>query len=156
MLDANKMGYRTAALSSGDQKRQFAMELGAHDYIDGSKGNVNEQLQAMGGAALIMATAPNSAVVGPLTGGLQVGGRLLVLSVCGMVEVESLRLITHAISVTGYPSGHALDNEEAFAFTKLHNIKCMVEPFPPDEAQKVFEHMLSGAVRFRSVLVMNK
>jgi D-arabinose 1-dehydrogenase-like Zn-dependent alcohol dehydrogenase len=68
MLDASKMGYRVVALSNGDKKRQFALDLGAHDYIDTSKEDVNKKLQAMGGAALIVATAPNPAAIGPLTG----------------------------------------------------------------------------------------
>jgi D-arabinose 1-dehydrogenase-like Zn-dependent alcohol dehydrogenase len=154
LLDANKMGYRTVALSSGDSKRQFAKDLGAHEYIDSSKGDVIKQLQAMGGAAMIVCTAPNPNVIGPLVAGLQPGGHLLVLSPCGNIEVDTIQLILHATSVAGYPSGHALDAEEAIAFTKLHDMKCLVEPFPLKDAQKAFDHMMSGNVRFRSVLVM--
>jgi D-arabinose 1-dehydrogenase-like Zn-dependent alcohol dehydrogenase len=153
---ANKLGYKVVALSSGDDKREFATKLGAHEYINTSKGDVNAQLQAMGGAALIVATAPNPKAIGPLTGGLQVGGHLLVLSPCGLIEVNTAHLILKATSVAGYPSGHALDSEEAIAFTKLHDIKCLVEPFPLKDAQKAYEHMISGKVRFRAVLVMDK
>jgi len=151
---ANKMGYRVAALSSGDKKRDFAHKLGAHEYIDTSKEDPCKKLQELGGAALIVATAPNSKAIGPLTGGLEAGGRLLVLAPCGGIEVSSIDLITKAAGVVGFPSGHALDSEEAIAFTKLHNIRCMVEKFPLKDAQKAFDHMLSGDVRFRSVLVM--
>jgi D-arabinose 1-dehydrogenase-like Zn-dependent alcohol dehydrogenase len=156
MLDANKMGYRTVALSSGDDKRQFAKELGAHEYINTSKGDTNEQLQAMGGAAMIVCTAPNPKVIGPLVGGLQPGGHLLVLSPCGIIEVNTIPLIMYGASVAGYPSGHALDAEEAIAFTKLHDMKCLVEPFPLKDVQKAYDHMMSGKVRFRSVLVMGQ
>jgi D-arabinose 1-dehydrogenase-like Zn-dependent alcohol dehydrogenase len=148
------MGYRTVAMSSGDSKRQFAKDLGAHEYINSSKGDANEQLQAMGGAAMIVCTAPNAKAIGPLVSGLQPGGHLLVLSPCGNIEVDTGPLILHGVSVAGYPSGHALDSEEAIAFTKLHDMKCLVEPFPLKDAQKAFEHMLSGNARFRAVLVM--
>lgn len=148
------MGYRTVALSSSDSKRQFAIDLGAHEYINNSKGDVNKQLQAMGGAAMIVCTAPNAKAIGPLLGGLQPGGHLLVLSPCGNIEVDTATLILYGTSVAGYPSGHALDCEEAIAFTKLHDMKCLVEPFPLKDAQKAFEHMLSGNARFRAVLVM--
>lgn len=77
------------ALSNGTSKRDFATQLGAHHYIDTSKGDVNEQLQKLGGAALIVATAPNPSAIGPLTGGLQAGGHLLVLSPCGNIEVNT-------------------------------------------------------------------
>jgi D-arabinose 1-dehydrogenase-like Zn-dependent alcohol dehydrogenase len=154
-VDANRMGYRTVALSNGESKRQFAKELGAHEYIDTSKADANKELKAMGGAALIVATAPNPQIIGPLTGGLQAGGHLLVLAPCGKIEVDTADLILKGIAVSGYPSGHALDSEEAIAFTKLHGVKCMVERFPLKDAQKAYEHMMSGKARFRSVLVMS-
>jgi D-arabinose 1-dehydrogenase-like Zn-dependent alcohol dehydrogenase len=117
---------------------------------------VNAQLQEMGGAALIVATAPNPKAIGALTAGLQPGGHLLVLSPCGDIEVSTNDLIQKAKSVAGYPSGHALDTEEAIAFTKLHDIKCFVEPFSLSDANKAYDHMMSGKVRFRSVLVMDQ
>jgi len=153
---ASKMGYNVVALSSGDKKKDFALKLGANEYIDTSKDDVCTKLQEMGGAALIVCTAPNPKSIGPLTAGLQPGGHLLVLAPCGPIEVNSIDLITKAVSVSGFPSGHALDSEEAIAFTKLHGIKCMVEPFSLDDAQKAFDHMMSGEVRFRSVLDMTK
>ena len=151
---ANKMGYRVVALSSGDSKRDFAKKLGAHEYIDTSKEDPCKKLMELGGAALIVATAPNPKSISPLTGGLEAGGRVLVLAPCGPIEVNSVDLITKAVGVVGFPSGHALDSEEAIAFTKLHGIRCMVEKFPLNEVQKAFDHMLSGDVRFRSVVVM--
>jgi D-arabinose 1-dehydrogenase-like Zn-dependent alcohol dehydrogenase len=150
------MGYMVVALSSGEDKREFAARLGAHEYINTSKGDASAQLQAMGGAALIVATAPNPKAIGPLTAGLGVGGHLLVLSPCGLIEVNTADLIMKATSVAGYPSGHAIDSEEAIRFTKMHDIKCLVESFPLSDAQKAYEHMMSGKVRFRSVLVMDK
>lgn len=151
---ANKMGYRVAAISSGSSKKEFAGQLGAHTYIDASKEDVCAKLQELGGAALIVATAPNAKAIGPLTGGLEAGGKLLVLSPCGEIPVNTLHLIMKATGVVGYPSGHALDSEEAIAFTKLHGIKCMVEKYPLKDVQKAYEAMTSGKVRFRSVLVM--
>ncbi|KAG9230739.1 putative alcohol dehydrogenase [Amylocarpus encephaloides] len=151
---ANKMGYKVVALSSGDKKREFASKLGAHDYIDTSKDDPAKKLMEMGGAALIVCTAPNPKAIGPLTGGLEAGGKLLVLAPCGVIEVNTLDLIMKAASVAGFPSGHALDSEEAIAFARLHGIRCMVEKFPLKDVQKAYDHMLSGDVRFRSVLVM--
>ncbi|TAQ88866.1 hypothetical protein B7494_g2800 [Chlorociboria aeruginascens] len=151
---ANMMGFRVVALSSGDKKRDFAKRLGAHEYIDTSKDDPSAKLMEMGGAALIVCTAPNPKAIGPLTGGLDVGGKLLILSPCGDIEVNTLHLIMKNASVVGYPSGHALDSEEAIAFTKLHGINCMVEKFTLKDVQKAYDHMVAGDVRFRSVLVM--
>lgn len=108
----------------------------------------------LGGANLVVCTAPNPKAISPLTGGLEPGGRLLILAPCGPVEINSVDLVVKAAAVHGFPSGHALDSEEAIAFTKLHGIHCMVEKFPLKDVQKAFDHMMSGEVRFRSVLVM--
>jgi len=151
---ANKLGFKVVALSSGEKKKDFAKKLGAHEYIDTSKYDPSEKLQEMGGAALIVCTAPNPKAIGPLTAGLEAGGKLLVLAPCGNIEINTTDLIIKAVSVCGFPSGHALDSEEAIAFTKLHGIRCLVEKFPLKDAQKAYDHMLSGEVRFRSVIVM--
>jgi D-arabinose 1-dehydrogenase-like Zn-dependent alcohol dehydrogenase len=74
------MGFHVVALSRGSDKEKFAKELGAHDYIDGSKGDMAEQLQKMGGASLIVCTAPNPKVISPLINGLGPQGHLLILA----------------------------------------------------------------------------
>lgn len=151
---ANRMGYRVVALSHDNSKKDFAKQLGAHEYISTEGHDPSEELMKMGGAALIVVTAPNPKTVTPLTGGLAPGGRLLILAPCGNVEINTTHLILKGVGVFGYPSGHALDSEEAIAFTKLEGVKCMVEKFPLKDVQKAYDHMISGDVRFRSVIVM--
>lgn len=153
---AAKMGYKVVAISGGDKKKDFARELGAHEYINASTDDPVKRLTELGGAALIVCTAPNSKSISPLTGGLAAGGKLLILAPCGGVEVNSADLIMKMISVCGFPSGHALDSEEAIEFTKLQNVQCMVEKFSLKDVQKAYDHMLKGDVRFRSVLVMDQ
>lgn len=63
-------------------------------------------------------------------------------------------MIVKGLSVHGWPSGHSLDSEEAITFAQLHHVNCLVEKFPLADANKAFEHMTSGNVRFRSVLTM--
>ena len=77
---AAKMGYRVVALSSSGAKEKFAKELGASDYIDGSKEDHGEALQKLGGAALIVTTAPNTEVMKGLIHGLGALGKLLILA----------------------------------------------------------------------------
>ncbi len=77
---ARKMGYRTVALSRGTDKKDFAMKLGANEYIDTSNGDPAEALQKLGGAALIVATAPNPEHISPLVGGCRALGKLLILA----------------------------------------------------------------------------
>ncbi|KAI1119024.1 alcohol dehydrogenase [Nemania sp. NC0429] len=151
---ASKMGYRTVAISSGSAKESFARELGAHEYIDASKEDPVGALQALGGAAMILTTAPSAKAIAPLVGGLQACGKLIILAPVGPIEFDSGTLISKSASVVGWASGHALDCEEAILFAQTHGIRCLIEKFPLAEAAKAMEHCNSGKVRFRSVLVM--
>ena len=151
---ATKMGYRVVALSSSSSKESFARDLGASEYLDGSKVNHAEGLQKLGGAALIVSTAPNPQAMSELQGGLEAMGKLLLLSPSGDVTIDTISLVTKGLSVCGWPSGHAKDSEEALAFAAEHKIKCLVETFPLEKAQEGFDAMKGGKVRFRSVLVV--
>jgi D-arabinose 1-dehydrogenase-like Zn-dependent alcohol dehydrogenase len=86
---ANKMGFRVVALSRDSKKEQFARDLGAHEYIDGSKGDMGEALQKLGGASMIVSTAPNPKVISPLLKGLGINGKLLILALAGEVPVDT-------------------------------------------------------------------
>ncbi|KAI4161545.1 MAG: hypothetical protein L6R39_000035 [Caloplaca ligustica] len=77
---ASKFGYRVVALSRDSKKEKFARDLGADDYIDGSKGDIGEALQKLGGASLIVSTAPSVDAITPLLKGLGIFGKLLILS----------------------------------------------------------------------------
>jgi len=151
---AANMGYEVVAMSSGSSKRDFAKQLGAHHYVDSSAEDPAEKLSSMGGAALIVATAPNPEAISPLVKGLQAGGKLLVLAPVGPVPFNTMLLVGKGASVHGWPSGHAIDSEEAVQFARVHGVKCMIEKFPLSDVQKAFEQMQSGKVRFRAVLTM--
>lgn len=87
---ASRFGYRVVALSRDSKKEKFARQLGADEYIDASKGDTGEQLQKLGGASLIVATAPTVDAIKPLLKGLGILGKLLVLS-SGSLSQESNR-----------------------------------------------------------------
>src|SRR5689334_543728 len=57
---ANKFGYRVAAIGRGPENAALAKKLGAHVYIDSKATNAAEELQKLGGASVILATAPDS------------------------------------------------------------------------------------------------
>jgi D-arabinose 1-dehydrogenase-like Zn-dependent alcohol dehydrogenase len=152
---ANKMGYKVVALSRGSDKEKFAHELGAHYYIDTSAKDVAKELNALGGADVIVTTAPNPKAIEPLVYGLKAGGKLLILSVCGPVSFDTHILVDNGLSICGWPAGYAKDSEDAIDFAKTFGVKAMVEKFPFRDAQKAFDQMTSGKVRFRSVMVMD-
>jgi D-arabinose 1-dehydrogenase-like Zn-dependent alcohol dehydrogenase len=149
----SKLGYRTVAISSSSEKKDFAMQLGAHDYIDASQGDIGQQLQKLGGASCIIFTAPNQKLIPSLLQGLGPLGKLLILAASAPVEVNTASMISKGLSLVAWPSGHALDSEEAIAFAQVHNVNVMIEKFPLDKANEALEKMVSGKVRFRGVLI---
>ena len=152
---ARKMGFRTVALSRGTAKKDFAMKLGATDYIDTEAHSAAEELQKMGGASIIVVTAPNPDIISPLLDGLQPTGTLLLFTAIGPVPVNTVSMVLNALNVRGWPSGHALDAEEAIAFAQAQGVECMIEKFPLSKVNEAMDHMLSGKVRFRAVLTMD-
>ncbi|KAH8093848.1 GroES-like protein [Cristinia sonorae] len=148
------MGFRTVALSHSEAKKDLARQLGAIAYIDSSKQDTVEELQKMGGAKVIMCTAPHTKVIEGLIPGLTVAGQLLMLALPEeKATIDLSALITKRLSIRGWPSGSAKDSEECVAFAKQMGIKCMVQKFPLDKAREAYEHRDSA--RFRGVIVPN-
>ncbi|KAI0775297.1 GroES-like protein [Trametes elegans] len=149
---ANAMGYRVVALSSSTSKEALARQLGAHEYIDGSKADQAAALQALGGAKVIMCTAPNAEVIQKLLPGLAVDGTLLLLALEDKpITISPVSLIPGRLSIRGWPSGTATDSEACLAFAQAHGIKTMVQLFPLEKAQEAYDHRSSA--RFRAVIV---
>ncbi|KAG5913742.1 hypothetical protein E4U42_000894 [Claviceps africana] len=63
-------------------------------------------------------------------------------------------MVSRGLSVHGWPSGHALDAEEAVRFAATHGIKCMVEKYPLADVQQAVDSLVAGKPRFRNVLTM--
>ncbi|GAA6016852.1 hypothetical protein JCM10207_003273 [Rhodosporidiobolus poonsookiae] len=150
---ARKMGYKTVALSGSDSKRALAAELGAHEYIDGSKEDQGEALQKMGGAKVVLCTAPNPKVINTLVNGLAVNGTLLVLAVADKIDVPIVPLIMKRLSVRGWPSGRPADSEDTVKFAQTAGVEVRTETYPLEKIQDAYDSMMNGKARFRSVIV---
>ncbi len=152
---AAKSGYHTVAISRGKDKEAFAKELGAHAYIDDANGDAAQQLQKMGGAKVILATAPNAKAISGLAGGLKYKGKLLIVAAPhDNVEVSPLLLLMGSRSVAGHYSGYAKDSEDTLDFAVLTGVRPKVEVFPLAKVNEAYERMLSNKARFRVVLKM--
>lgn len=153
---ASKMGYRTVAIGRGRDKEPLALKLGAIRYLDADTVKVAQELMSLGGASVILATAPNSKAMSELIDGLGVGGKLLVVGASAEpISVTPVQLIGGRRSIQGWPSGSARDSEDTLNFCALTGIRPMVETFPLEQAAAAYERMLSGKARFRVVLTMS-
>jgi D-arabinose 1-dehydrogenase-like Zn-dependent alcohol dehydrogenase len=152
---ANKFGYRVAAIGRGPENAALAKKLGAHHYIDSSAGSAAEQLKKLGGASVILATAPSSKSMSEIFHGLGRNGSLLVVGAdMAPLEIPGAALINARKRVQGWASGTPSDSEDTLRFAALTGVRAMIERFPLERAAEAYARMLSGHTQFRVVLTM--
>jgi D-arabinose 1-dehydrogenase-like Zn-dependent alcohol dehydrogenase len=152
---ARQMGFNTVAINRGNDKEELARKLGAHHYIDATKQDVIAELQKLGGASVILATAPNAQAISPLVDGLSSDGKLLVPAApAEPLSINVLSLIMGRRSVAGWYSGTAKDSQDTMEFSALSHVHPMIEKFPLERVADAYEQMHSGKVRFRVVLML--
>jgi alcohol dehydrogenase, propanol-preferring len=148
-------GFHTVAISRGADKAAFAKELGAQEYIDDANGDAAAQLQKMGGAKLILATAPSGKAISGLLGGLKYKGKLLIVAAPNdNLNVSALPLIMGSRIIAGHYSGYSKDSEDTLNFSLLTGVRPKVEVFPFAKVNEAYDRMLSNKARFRVVLKM--
>jgi len=152
---ANKFGYKVAAVGRGPENAPLAKKLGAHVYIDSKATNAAQELQKLGGAKVILATAPSSKAMSELMNGLGPNGKFLVVGAdFDPIEVTPLQLITGSKSIQGWWSGTPTDSEDTLRFCELSGVRPMVETYPLEKAAEAYARMKSGKAEFRVVLTM--
>jgi D-arabinose 1-dehydrogenase-like Zn-dependent alcohol dehydrogenase len=152
---ANKSGYKVAAIGRGSENATLARKLGASVYIDSQATNAAQELQKLGGAKVILATAPNSKAMSELIDGLGPHGRLMVIGAgSDAIEVTPLQLIAGSKTIQGWWSGIPTDSEDTLRFAELTGVRPMIETYPLEKAAEAYERMMSGKAQFRVVLTM--
>jgi D-arabinose 1-dehydrogenase-like Zn-dependent alcohol dehydrogenase len=150
---ARAMGFETVAISRGTDKEDFARKLGAHHYVDATRKDFPETMAALGGARVILATAPHAKSISALVPGLGLEGCLLVVAApFEPIEVGAIDLLSKDARVQGWSSGSAADSTDAMAFAAKHGVRPMIETFPLERASEAVDTMMKGTVRFRAVI----
>jgi D-arabinose 1-dehydrogenase-like Zn-dependent alcohol dehydrogenase len=150
---AAKMGFRTVAVSSGADKEALARQLGAHEYIDTKTTTAAEGLNKLGGADLILATAPHADAISATVAGLKARGKLLIVAAPFQPLTVSAFALLSGKSVSGWPSGSAVDSEDTMRFSALTGVRPKIEVFKLEQAEEAFARVMENRVRFRAVLV---
>jgi D-arabinose 1-dehydrogenase-like Zn-dependent alcohol dehydrogenase len=152
---AHKFGYRVVAVGRGAENEPLAKKLGANLYIDSKTSNPAEELQKLGGAQVIMATAPSSRAMSELIDGLGPNGKLLVIGAAfDPIAVTPIQLILGSKSIQGWAAGTPADSEDALSFAELSGVRAMIETYPLEKAAEAYARMMSGKAQFRVVLTM--
>lgn len=154
---ARKFGYRTVAISRGKEKEALAYQLGAHAYIDAESTDAAAELKKLGGARIILTTAPNSKAISALINGLGPDGQLIIVAWQNEpMQISPWQLLGGRRSVKGWTARPARNSsEDTLRFSVIAGIVPMIEVFPLEQAAQAFEKMMSSKVHFRSVLKMD-
>jgi D-arabinose 1-dehydrogenase-like Zn-dependent alcohol dehydrogenase len=152
---ANKFGYKVAAISRGPENATLAKRLGASLYIDNKATRAAEELQKLGGAQVILATAPSSKAMSELFDGLGPNGKLIVIGAAfDPIEVTPVQLISGSRTIQGWTAGTPADSEDTLRFCELTGVRPMIETYPLEKAAEAYSRMMSGKAQFRVVLTM--
>jgi len=152
---ANKFGYKVAAIGRGPENAKLAEKLGASVYIDSQATKPAEELQKLGGARVILATAPNSKAMSELIDGLGPNGELMVVGATfDPIEVTPVQLIFGSKTIQGWAAGTPADSEDTLNFSELTGVRPMIETYPLEKAAEAYARMMSGKAQFRVVLTM--
>jgi len=152
---ANKFGYKVAAIGRGPESAALAKKLGASVYIDNKTTNAAEALQKLGGARVILATAPSSKAMSEVIDGLGPNGKLMVVGASmEPIAVTPVQLISGSRALQGWASGTPADAEDTLQFAELTGVRPMIETYPLEKAAEAYARMMSGNAQFRVVLTM--
>src|SRR6202521_2260198 len=152
---AKKFGYQVAAIGRGAENAALAKKLGASMYIDSKSTNAAEALQKLGGAQVILATAPSSKAMSELIDGLGPNGKLMVIGATfDPIEVTPPQLIFGNRTIQGWAAGTPADAEDTLRFAELSGVRAMIETSPLEKAAEGSARMMTGNAQFRVVLTM--
>lgn len=152
---ASKFGYKVVAIGRGSENAALAHKLGANLYVDSKSKNAAEELRKLGGARVILATAPSSKSMSELIDGLAPNGKLMVVGAdFKPIEVTPVQLIFGTRTIEGWATGSPADAEDTLNFAELTGVRPMIETYPLERAAEGYARMMSGDAKFRVVLTM--
>jgi D-arabinose 1-dehydrogenase-like Zn-dependent alcohol dehydrogenase len=151
---AARMGFHTVGIARGKDKEPLARQLGAAIYIDSQAQDPAAELQKLGGARVILATATSGDAMSAVQGGLAVNGTLLVIGAAESMQVSPLFLLSGNRSIKGWYSGTSIDSQDTLAFSVRTGVRSMNEAYPLERVAEGYERMMSGKARFRVVLTI--
>jgi D-arabinose 1-dehydrogenase-like Zn-dependent alcohol dehydrogenase len=150
---ARHMGFHTVAIARGAEKKELALKLGAHKYIDASTTDAAQALRDLGGAGAILTTVSDAKSMSDLIPALAPKGKFILLGLPGEpVSFLTRDLIDGGKAITGELTGTAMDEEDTLSFSALQNIRPQIETVSLEEAPEAYRKMMRNEARFRMVI----
>jgi D-arabinose 1-dehydrogenase-like Zn-dependent alcohol dehydrogenase len=150
---AEAYGHEVIAVTSSEGKRREAKELGAADVLV-VRHHAGEELAAMGGADVILATSSAMEVCSQALAGLRPGGRLVSMGIGrGAITIDPMLLLSQQISIVGSMQDDREDLIDVLDLVARGRVKPRLEVYPMLLVNQAMSRLVEGRVRYRAVLV---
>ncbi|APU15551.1 MULTISPECIES: alcohol dehydrogenase catalytic domain-containing protein [Actinoalloteichus] len=145
-------GFETVAITRSSDKHAIAADLGA-TLVLGS----GTELDAAGGADVILATAPSYSSAGEAMRGLRPGGRMVLAGIDGRepfsIPPDLARpFFAHGQQILGATHGGMEHLALALASAAAGEVTPRIEVFAPEQIAQAAAAVATGSVRFRAVV----
>jgi D-arabinose 1-dehydrogenase-like Zn-dependent alcohol dehydrogenase len=145
-------GFETVAITHSPDKRALAKELGADIVVENG-----EQLREVGGADVILLTAPSHMAASGALQGLRVNGRLVLAGIDGRESFTIPSAMVYPFFAQGQKILGASHNgpsylREALDLVADGRVTPRVETFPAEQVNDAVGRTLKGDMRFRAVI----
>jgi propanol-preferring alcohol dehydrogenase len=127
--------------------KDLALKLGAHHYIS-SKEDVTKEMEKIGQAKAIIATAPSGKAPAQLLPLLSNYGTLCIVGAPAdgsKLEVDTMVMISKFARIQGIACGSAASNDSVAKFSSQAGIKSMVKEWSLDQLQEAVSSRLRWA-----------
>jgi D-arabinose 1-dehydrogenase-like Zn-dependent alcohol dehydrogenase len=151
---AKASGHETIAITSRADKAEDARELGASEVlvVDAVE-TLGPELEARGGADIVLATTNDMKTLGSALLGLRERGRIVVAGL-GMtpLALDPLELVQREAVVIGAMQGPKSELEMVLSLAARGMVTPIVETFPLHLATRALGRLVSGRARYRVVI----
>lgn len=147
---ARAMGCEVTSISSSPAKRDEALSLGAHDFVVSSDQDTLDSLAY--NFDLLLVTAHGGVKWARMLEILKKQGKLILAGFPDL-NLDSIDLVAHELSITGSFLGTQADMRDMLRFAQVHHIQPMIEVMPMSKVNEAIERVKQNQARYRIVLV---
>lgn len=146
------LGLETFAITGQADKKKELLALGADEVVVAGE-NIGAQLQAAGGADIILSTTNAPKQIASAIAGLRPDGRLVNMGIAeGPIPVDPMSLTLGQRQLRGSSQDEKSDLVEALNLVAKGKVKPQLELYPLAKVNDALERLQSGKVRYRAVL----
>ena len=150
---AKAFGHEVIAVTATEGKRREAKDLGADEVLV-MRHHVGEELAAMGGADVILATSSSMEASSRALAGLRPGGRFVSMGLGeGALTIDPMQLLSQQITIVGSMQDDRADLIDALDLVARGRVKPRLEVYPMQLVNQAMSRLIEGRVRYRAVLL---